>query len=207
MKARIVASSVLAALSLGFAQVAMAEDTETLETLSRDLSGLTCDGKEGRTVGQCISDVLKRIKGIEFAFADWYKKEVAEWHKEHDGAGISREYTVELKQFNDMMQERRKWFHEQVREVRKMFFDQQNIVRVQKGSVNTTGSRTLNTDGEKEALKSCNEKFASDNDAERVCLRNLLQRKEAVERRLRPIRARVEQEKQNAAELPKRPLR
>lgn len=211
MNARIVASSVLATLSLGFAHTAMAEETwnekepETIESLSRELTSLSCEGKEGREIGRCITDVLKRIKAIEHNFSLWYKAEVAAWRKAHDGDGISEEYTLALKAFNDMMQEKRKYFQEQVRNVRKAFFDQQTIVRVQKGEVNTKGSKLLTTAEVQELLKQCNEKFASDQDAERVCLRNMIQRQAAVDKRLAPVRARIKENEENAIKRPLRP--
>ncbi len=211
MNARIVASSVLATLSLGFAQAAMAEEVwteetpETIESLSHELTSLTCEGKEGREIGRCITDVLKRIRTIEYNFSLWYKRQVKEWRAEHDGDGISEEYTLALKAFNDQMQEKRKYFQEQVRNVRKAFFDEQTIVRVQKGEVNTKGSTSLTTAEEKELLKQCNEKFASDQDAERVCLRNIIQRHAAVEKRLAPVRARIKENEENAVTRPLRP--
>lgn len=211
MNVRIVASSTLITLSLGFAQAAMAEEvwavekTETIEDLSRQLTSLSCEGKEGREIGRCITDVLKRIKTIEYNFSQWYKAEVAAWRKANDGDGISEEYTLALKAFNDMMQEKRKYFQEQVRTVRKAFFDQQTIIRVQKGEVNTKGSKSLNTAEVQELLKQCSEKFASDQDAERVCLRNILQRQAAVDKRLAPIRARIKENEENAVQRPLRP--
>ena len=207
MRARLIATSVIAALSFGSFAPAFAEETPTIDTLMQSLNTLTCEGKEGKAIGTCISDVLKRIKNIEYEFSVQYKAEVAVWRTEHDKDGISKEYTLALKAFNDGMQAKRKAFQEAVLLMRKKFFNQQSVVRVQKGEVKTTGSKPLNTAGENEALKQCSEKFASDQEAERTCLRSLLQRKEAVEKRLRPIRARVEIEKENAAErtmLPRR---
>lgn len=217
MNARLVASSVLATLSLALAPAALAEDAvapvenvETIEDLSRELTSLSCEGKEGREIGRCITDVLKRIKAIEFNFSLWYKNEVKTWRSAHDNDGISEEYTLALKAFNDQMQEKRKYFQEQVRIVRKAFFDQQTVVRVQKGEVNTKGSKSLTTAEEQELLKQCSEKFASDQDAERVCLRNIIQRHEAVEKRLAPVRARIKEEEENVKARPlraRKPLR
>ncbi len=212
MNARIIASSVLTSLSLALAPAAFAEDAvapvenvETVESLSRSLASLSCDGKEGKETGRCITDVLKRIKTIEYNFAQWYKREVAAWRKANDGDGISEEYTLALKAFNDQMQEKRKYFQEQVRLVRKAFFDRQTIVRVQKGEVKTKGSTPLTTTGEQELLKQCDEKFASDQDAERVCLRNIIQRKTAVDKRLATVRAHIRENDENAVQRPLRP--
>lgn len=212
MHARILASSVLAALAFSTVAPAFAEEAapETLDSLMASLSDLSCEGKQGRAVGQCITDVLKRIKTIEHDFSEEYKAEVAAWRKEHDGDGISEEYTLALKAFNDGMQAKRKAFQEQVIVVRKAFFDQVSLQRVQKGEVNTKGSQPLKTSDEQDLLKQCSEKFASDQDAERVCLRNIIQRKSAVEKRLKPIRARIKEEEENAVQRPARarkPLR
>jgi len=209
MHARILASSVLAALAFSTVAPAFAEEAtpETLDSLMASLSDLSCEGKQGRAVGQCITDVLKRIKAIEHDFSVEYKAEVAAWRKEHDGDGISTEYTLALKAFNDGMQAKRKAFQERVVVVRKAFFDQITLQRVQKGEVNTKGSQTLTSSDEQELLKQCSEKFASDQDAERVCLRNIIQRKSAVEKRLKPIRARVQAEEKASEDRQKLPRR
>jgi len=208
MRARLLATSVLASLALCNVPLALAEgEAETIESLTASLSDLTCDGKEGKGIGQCISDVLKRIKVIEENFSLAYKAEAAAWKEEHEGDGISEEYVLALKAFNEQMQTKRKAFQEAVRLARKKFFDQQTVVRVQKGEVKTVGSKPLDTAAELEARKQCSEKFASDQDAERTCLRSLLQRKEAVDKRLRPVRERMQYEKDNAVKrqvLPRR---
>lgn len=206
MNVRLVAASAITLFSLGQAIPAFAEETPvTIDTLEQSLKSLSCENKEGRAIGTCISDALKRIKVLENEFALQYKAETVAWRKEHDADGITKEYVVALKVFNDQMQEKRKYFQEQVRIVRKAFFDQQTIIRVQKGEVNTKGSTSLSTAEEELLLKQCNEKFASDQDAERVCLRNMIQRKAAVEKRLAPIRARIKENEENAVQRPLRP--
>lgn len=201
MRARLIASSALAVLSFSSFSVAFAEETPmTIDTLAESLKNLSCAEKQGKAIGTCISDVLKRIKTIEHDFALQYKEDVKVWRAAHDGEGISKEYTVAQKQFNDMMQEKRRVFQEQVRLIRKAFFDQQNLQRVQKGEVNTKGSQELTTSSETDARKAC-VSWDNDEDEVRVCLRNALQRKAAVDKRLQTLRAKVKalEEKQKAA--------
>lgn len=199
MNARIIASSALAVLSFGMSSVAFAEEAVSIDTLQQELKALSCADKEGKAVGICIGDALKRIKSIELAFGLQYKEDVKAWRAAHDGDGISKEYTLAQKEFNDAMQAKRKEFQESVRVIRKAFFDQLSVERVQKSEVNTKGSSPLNTAEVKELLKKCSEKFASDQDGERVCLRNIIQRQAAVEKRLAPVRARVKAEEAAAA--------
>jgi len=132
-----------------------------------------------------------------------YKMDVKAWRAAHDGDGISTEYVKAQKEFNDTMQLKRKNFQEAVRVIRKTFFDQQNTLRVKKGEVNTKGSQTLTTSAEDAVRKECIS-WDDDEDEVRVCMRNALQRKAAVDKRLKILRAKVKalEEKHKEAGAP-----
>lgn len=172
---RILSSIATAAICFSMMQPAFASEMSSDEVLAELKSfdpTTICAGREGKNLGKCIGDVIKRISTLRFEFTQAEKRERSAWYDAHGQLGVSAEYNKALQEYLANAKTKRTEFTAVQRELEKVFFAARKDVR--DNAVTGTGSYTRAVTGaDLEAAKAkCSKQ--SNNGGLRICLKQQL---------------------------------
>lgn len=168
---RILSSIATATICFSMMQPAFASSASTDEVLAElktfDPSTM-CAGREGKNLGKCIGDVIKRISTLRFEFTQAEKRERNAWYQEHGQLGVSAEYSKLLQEYLAGVKIKRTEFTTVQRDLEKVFFAARKTVL--DNAESGTGSYTRAVTGaDLEAAKAKCAK-QSNNGGLRICL-------------------------------------
>jgi hypothetical protein len=168
-----VSGALAAAMSFSLAAPAFAATSDELIEQQRTFQSQDfCNGKTGREVGRCISDVLKDIKDLRDAFHDALRIERRAWDEENAGLGVGTERAAAFKAYMKSVMEKRNTFNSRQHEIEKSFFSTRKIVRKNPAPETPVEPRKI-VQIDMEAAKAKCSVYKKD-DAVRVCIRQLV---------------------------------
>ncbi len=169
---RLLSSVVTASVCMSFVQPVVAatktSDDILVELKAFDASSM-CEGREGKNLGRCISDVVKRITALRNAFNDALKIERNAWYAEHGNLGVSSEYATKLQEYLSDVKEKRSAFSDIQRSLEKTFFTTRKEVRESTTANSLSVSRKLEPNDMEAATAKCAKQ--SNANGLRICLR------------------------------------
>lgn len=131
---------------------------------------LDCDAKEGRDVGRCISDTLKKWSVLLDEYNDLEEIARKKWHDEHAYLGATPEYRKQLNAFLTDLKNQRAAFLKTQNQTQKT---SQETWRLRRSS---NIQEKIGTTFESKEVTAAEEKCSAQKDktAKRLCLRNIL---------------------------------
>lgn len=172
---RFLSSLSAVAIGLSILQPAFAAATSTEDVLAELASfdaATICKDREGRNLGKCIGDVVKRIGMLRDDFGQALKAERASWYEANGNLGVSAEYTIKLQQYLDGVKEKRAKFIELQRSLEKTFFAARKQILDSAESDTKTYSREVKSGDLETAIMKCAKQ--ADSKGLRICLRQQL---------------------------------
>lgn len=178
MTSRIFSSLSAVAIGLSILQPAFAAPTSTdavLAELSSFNPATICEGREGKDLGKCIGDVIKRIGLLRDDFGQALTAERITWYETYGNLGATSEYTTKLQQYVESVKTKRAKFTELQQGLEKTFFATRKQI-LENAESNT---KTFTTDIKSGDLEAATAKCARQSNSKslRICLRQQIRAK------------------------------
>lgn len=172
MTSRFLSSAAAVAIGLSILQPAFAAPTSTDAVLAELASfdpATICEGREGKNLGKCIGDVIKRIGMLRDDFSQALTAERIAWYDAYGNLGATSEYTTKLQQYVEGVKEKRAKFTSLQKSLEKTFFATRKQI-LESAESNT---KTFTADIKSGDLEAATAKCARQSNAKslRICLR------------------------------------